>query len=465
MCGKATAPLAAELVRLGFAVSGSDAHLLPPVSDFLATHGLKCRKGFAADHLPADTDLVLAGALCGADNPEVRRAQELGIPVSNFARFLGEEFLSGTSNAVVAGSFGKTTTTAMLAMILCEAGQDPGWLVGGECPDLPRPVQLRRGGRWVLEGDEYPSGPDDLRPKFHHYRPEVGLITSVSLVHQNKIPSLQATVSLMADFVASVRGPAPVFAADDLVVRRRLQPACPRGRLKTVGFGPAADRRLTRVRSRSGRTGFALDGVRFELSLRGQFACTNAALAAAAAEAWGIPLDRSAAILSRFRGVAGRQEVLLDSPGLTVVYDMGVYPKSIGRVVQAFAQANPGRRLCVLLQPRHTLGRAADYHRDLARALAPAGLVLLADAANLPAARLVFAFDPERLRAALSSSTVVESVGPALQCFPAWKAAVRPGDVWLIMTEPLFPEPLASIRLFVRDSSAVNRNDAAASKK
>lgn len=451
MCGKASAPLAAELVRSGFVVSGSDAHLLPPVADFLVAHGLRCCKGFAAENISADLDLVLAGALCGEDNPEVRRARELGIPVSNFARFLGSEFLAGSRNAVVAGSFGKTTTTAMLAMILREAGQDPGWLVGGECPDLPCPVHLRRGGRWVLEGDEYPSGPDDPSPKFRHYHPELGIMTSVAFVHQNKIPSLAATVGLMADFVASVRGSSPVFAADDLVVRRRLQPACPRGRLQTVGFSPAADRRLTRLRPRRGRNAFALDGVEFELAPRGKFACTNAALAALAAEAWGVPLERSAGILSRFRGVAGRQEVLVDSPRLTVVYDMGVYPRSIRRVVEAFAPTDPARRLSVLFQPRHTLGRTADYYRDLSRALAPADLVLLADAANLPAARHVFNFDPARLRAALPSRTELQAVGPALQCFTPWQAAVRPGDVWLIMTEPLFPEPLASIRAFVRD--------------
>jgi len=451
MCGKASAPLAAELVRSGFVVSGSDAHLLPPVADFLAAHGLRCGKGFAAENISAELDVVLAGALCGEDNPEVRRARELGIPVSNFARFLGTEFLARSRNAVVAGSFGKTTTTAMLAMILREAGEELGWLVGGECPDLPCPVHLRRGGRWVLEGDEYPSGPDDPSPKFRHYHPELGIITSVAFVHQNKIPSLAATVDLMADFVASVRGSSPVFAADDLVVRRRLQPACPRGRLQTVGFSPAADRRLTRRSPHRGGNAFALDGVEFELAPRGKFACTNAALAALAAEAWGVPLERSAGILARFRGVAGRQEVLVDSSRLTVVYDMGVYPRSIRRLVEAFAPTDPARRLGVLFQPRHTLGRAGDYYRDLARALAPADLVLLADAANLPAARHVFNFDPTRLRAALPSRTKLKAVGPALQCFPPWQAAVRPGDVWLVMTEPLFPEPLASIRAFVRD--------------
>lgn len=441
--------MAAELVRLGFVVTGSDAHLLPPVSDFLAAHGLNCHKGFKAENITAGLDIIFAGALCREDNPELRRARELGIPVSNFARFLGREFLSRSRNAVVAGSFGKTTTTAMLAMILREAGKNPGWLVGGECPELPCPVHLRGAGQWVLEGDEYPSGPDDPSPKFSHYHPELGIVTSVALVHQNKIPSLAATIDLMADFVASVRGPSPVFVADDLVVRRRLRPSCPRGRLQTVGFGPTADRRLGSLRPRCGRNAFALDGVKFELSQRGKFACTNAALAALAAEAWGVPLALSSGILSRFRGVAGRQEIWVDSPRLSVVYDMGVYPRSIRHVVEAFVPTDPARRLCILFQPRHTLGRAADYYRDLARALAPADLVLLADAANLPAAQHVFTFAPARLRATLPSRTVLQVVGPALQCFPQWQAVVQPGDVWLIMTEPLFPEPLASIRAYI----------------
>jgi len=447
MCGKASAPLAAELVRSGFAVSGSDAHLLPPVADFLVAHRLNCRKGFAAENISADLDLVLAGALCGEDNPELRRARELGLPVSNFARFLGSEYLVGSRNAVVAGSFGKTTTTAMLAMILREAGQDPGWLVGGQCPDLPCPVHLRRGGRWVLEGDEYPSGPDDPSPKFRHYHPELGIITSVAFVHQNKITSLAATVGLMADFVASVRGSSPVFAADDLVVRRCLQPACPRGRLQTVGFSPAADRRLTRRRPLRGRNAFTLDGVEFELAQRGKFACTNAALAALTAETLGVPLRESASTISRFRGVAGRQEILVDSPELTVVYDMGVYPRSIAKVVGAFRE--PGRRMCVLFQPRHTLGNSGVYHRDLVRAFAPVDLLLLADANNLPAAAGVFPFDAGRLGSSLPSGGVYRAVGPAQTCFAAWQGAVRPGDLWLVFTEPVQTEPLASIRAFI----------------
>jgi UDP-N-acetylmuramate: L-alanyl-gamma-D-glutamyl-meso-diaminopimelate ligase len=451
LCGKVTAPLAAELVRWGYAVSGSDANVQPPAADYLRSQGLHCRQGFSADHVAHRPDVVLAGPLCGNENPEVAAARAAGSEIANFASFLGREFLSRSRNAVVAGSFGKTTTTAMLTTIMRAAGRDPAWVVGGDCPDLPKPVHLRNGGFWILEGDEYPSGVDDSAPKFSHYRPETAVITSLDWVHQNRIPSLEATVGLMAGLVRSTRGKGPVFAADDFNIRRHLLPACPRGRIKTVGFSRSAEIRLGGPTQGADRGLFTLQGVGFNLGLRGKFACTNAALAALAAQAWGVALEESADALARFRGVAGRQEVLIASDELTVVYDLGLYPRSVGRLVRAFAASCRGRRLCVLFQPRHTLGRSEVYHRSLAAAFAPAGLVLLAEAINLPAARKVFPFDPQRLRRHLPASAELKEVGPALESFPAWRSEVRRGDVWLIMTEPLYPEPLASIRNFVRN--------------
>jgi UDP-N-acetylmuramate: L-alanyl-gamma-D-glutamyl-meso-diaminopimelate ligase len=445
ICGKATAPLAVELARLGFKVTGSDSSFQEPASLFLQGSSIPCKQGFSADVICEKIDLVLAGALSGAENPEVRRARELGIRVTNYARFVGEQFLSDARCAVVTGSFGKTTTTAMLASILHEAALDPSWLVGGESSSLPGAARLRQGGFWALEGDEYPSGIDDTSPKFSYYRPEVGVLTSLAHVHPNKIPSLEATVKLFSEFVHAVRR-APVFAADTPAIRNKLKPACPPGSVRTVGFGKSANTRLRCLQRHQNETRFRLEGVQFSLCLRGNFACTNAALAALAAQTWGVALEESAEIISRFKGVYGRQEIIADSSALTVVYDMGIYPQSIAQVVRAFASSGSSRRLCVLFHPRHTLGRPEAYYRDLARALAPADLVLLADATNPPITSGVFELDPQRLRSLLPETTKAVAVGNALSCFPHWKENMKVGDTWLIFTEPLFPEPIGSIR-------------------
>jgi len=421
-----------------------------PAARILRDSKISIHQGYSPENITGKEDVLLAGALCGPDNPEVRRAHDLGVPVSNFARFLGEQFLSDGHTAVVTGSFGKTSTTAMLAFIHLEAGLDPGWLVGGECRALPSAVRLRRGGFWVLEGDEYPSGVEDTSPKFSHYKPEIGVVTSLAHVHPNKIPSLGATARLFAEFVGSVGGTSPVFAANDPVVRRKLLPACRSGSVQTVGFGRSADVRLVGPTCTGAKTSFKLEGVTFSLSTRGRFACTNAALAALAARAWGVSLETSAATLSRFPGVSGRQEVLKESPGLTVVHDMGVHPLSVGKVVNAFARRKGNRRLCILFQPRHTLGDSKAYHRDLARAFSYADLVLLADAINLPLATGTFVFESGMLAQFAPAKLPTVQVGPALSCFARWRDSVEEGDIWLIFTEPLYPEPLTSIRAYIR---------------
>jgi UDP-N-acetylmuramate-alanine ligase len=154
--------------------------------------------------------------------------------------------------------------------------------------------------------------------------------------------------------------------------------------------------------------------------------------------------------LAEYRGVRARQEVIADDARLTVVYDMGIYPKALAKVVRATRESAAGRRLGVLFQPRYTMGREDEYYRGLASAFADADCVLVTDA-PVPQEGLDgwFAFDPQNLRVRLSCP--VQEVGPALQCYPRWEDTVREGDVWLILTEPMFPEPLGSIREYCRD--------------
>lgn len=449
LCGKAIGPLAVELAKAGYRVTGSDDRPLPPVADLLVVAGLDCRPSFAAANVPADADLVLVNAFYGPENPEIIRAKELGLPLSNFARFLGETFLRDSRNAVVAGSYGKTTTASMLAWIMQYARLAPSWLVGGDCPDLGKHVHFGGGQYWVLEGDEYRSGHDDPRPKFSYYHPELAIITALDHVHQDRFASFDEALRLYEELIGNVSSENPVLVADQPETRQHFGHWAQQGRIKTVGFGADADERLGSARWENGRNRFVLRSVDFELHLRGEFACVNAALAALAAATWGVALSTSASALAEYKGVRARQEVIADDARLTVVYDMGIYPKALAKVVRATKESAAGRRLCVLFQPRYTMGAEDMYYRDLAAAFACADCVLLTEA-PVPQEGLDgwFTFDPEILRARLSCP--VHEVGPALECYPQWEDTVCQGDVWLILTEPMFPEPLGSIRDYCR---------------
>ena len=148
-------------------------------------------------------------------------------------------------------------------------------------------------------------------------------------------------------------------------------------------------------------------------------------------------------------------ETVIDRDDLTVISDLAIYPRSIAEVVSALREGSRQGRLAVLFQPRYTLGDEEDYYGGLAKAFSGVDLLMLADAVNFPGISGAFCFDPERLKVLLPDDAHIINVGPAMKCFENWRDQVRPGDSWLVMVEPLFPEPLRSIRTFVLGGSAV----------
>ena len=188
-CGRAMGPLALELKRRGWDVTASDRTRYAPMDKVLAEGGLEIVPRFAASNVPEDAELVVVGSQIKRTNAEWAAARRRGIPVMNMARFVGGELAARSLRLVVAGTKGKTTTTAMLAWILQHAGRRPDYLIGGLCPHFPMPFRCRGGRHMVLEGDEYPSSREDATPKFRHYRPPVLVVTNNEHDHPEVYPS------------------------------------------------------------------------------------------------------------------------------------------------------------------------------------------------------------------------------------------------------------------------------------
>ena len=171
--------------------SGSDADVFPPMSTYVAGLGFPVTYRFDAANLPTDLDLLVLGAsakLGGSDNPEVTAAVARGVKITDFASLVGEA-TSDRSNTVVAGSFGKSTCTALMAHILREAGVDAGWMIGAISPSLPATGHWGTSRDMVLEGDEYIVGNGDGRSKFALYHPDHLLLTSLIHDHVNVFPT------------------------------------------------------------------------------------------------------------------------------------------------------------------------------------------------------------------------------------------------------------------------------------
>jgi UDP-N-acetylmuramate: L-alanyl-gamma-D-glutamyl-meso-diaminopimelate ligase len=199
----------------GHQVSGSDADVFPPMSTYVEGLGFPFARCFAAENLPDGLDLLVLGTsakLGGADNPEAAEARRRGVPVTSFAALVGEA-TEGRRNTVVAGSFGKSTCSALMAHVLREAGRDAGWMIGAISASLPATGHWGTAPEVVLEGDEYVLSGADRRSKFVLYHPRDVLLTSLVHDHVNVFPTF-------ADYEAPFRELLRLLPADGLLVAR-----------------------------------------------------------------------------------------------------------------------------------------------------------------------------------------------------------------------------------------------------
>ena len=389
--GTAMTPLAALLVEKGERVLGSDLPLYPPMSDRLAALGIDVLPGFDAANLPAGIDRVVVGNLAGKDNPELVAALSRSLPVASMPETLRTEFLAGRHPVVVAGTHGKTTTTALAAWLLAAAGEAPGYLVGGEPRNFASPSAVGRGPAFVVEGDEYSTSWADKGPKFLHYAPQTFLLTSVEFDHADLYADLDAVKAAFRAGVALVPGDGRIVAfGDDPNVRDVLSAA--RARVVLYGFdgedldlraegieeGPEGTRFVVRPK---GRAPFPV------LSpLAGRHNVANALAALAAGEGLGLSVERLAPGLPSFLGVKRRLEVRGTAAGVTVVDDFAHHPTAVATTLAGARRRWPGRRVWGVFEPRSLTAGRADFLEPYFAALREADAVALA--APFHAARL-----------------------------------------------------------------------------
>jgi UDP-N-acetylmuramate: L-alanyl-gamma-D-glutamyl-meso-diaminopimelate ligase len=213
IAGAGMSALASVLISEGVEVIGSDDAVFPPVSDYLDRLGIAWRSGFDAAAVPDDLDAAVIGSsakLDLPDNPELAEIVRRGVPRFGFADYLGRQ-TEGRDNVVIAGSFGKSTLTALAAVMMREAGGDPGYFIGAIPLDLPTTGHAGTDPTFLIEGDEYVIGPDDRRPKFALYHPCAALISSIVHDHVNVYPT-------MADYEATFASLIDRLPEDSLLV-------------------------------------------------------------------------------------------------------------------------------------------------------------------------------------------------------------------------------------------------------
>jgi UDP-N-acetylmuramate: L-alanyl-gamma-D-glutamyl-meso-diaminopimelate ligase len=461
ICGTAMASLAGLLKQRGLRVTGSDAAVYPPMSDMLAALSIPVQQPYAESNLHPRPDLVVVGNAISRGNPELEYVLDQRIPMRSMPQVLYEFFLRGRDSIVVAGTHGKTTTTAMLAWIFQVAGHNPSFLVGGVAENFVSSFALKPGKHFILEGDEYDTAFFDKGPKFLHYFPDVAVLTSVEFDHADIYSDLEAVKTAFRRLVNLVprRGRVLAFDADANVTDCVSRALCT---VERYGFSEGSHWRATDIRYESACTRWSMmrEGrpwAEFDFSLAGEYNVLNATAAAAVAAGYDIPPATIGKALREFKGVKRRLEVRGEVNGVTFVEDFAHHPTAIAGTLQALRVRYPGRRLWALFEPRSNTLRRNVFAERLVESLALADRVVIADIFRpevIP--------EPERLDLAQVLSelgrrgTTAHNLADADAIVVAVAPELRPGDVVAILSNGGFGGIYEKLPQRLKNLSAVS---------
>lgn len=357
ICGVAMGSLAVLLRDAGYRVAGSDSGMYPPMDEFLKTRGIQVFTGFRAEQV-GRPDFVVVGNAISRGNPELEYVLNERIPYLSMAQALHRFFLTGKEGVAVAGTHGKTTTTALLAHILSAAGMDPSFLIGGVALNYHTTCRSGAGPFFILEADEYDSAFFEKVPKFMIYRPQHALFTSLEFDHAD-IYRNSAEIELWFRRLINIipsRGCAIYARGYEALGRVAAGAPC-----RILSFGEGGDFRRTEARWGDGNARFSIEhaGGSFEVStsLFGGFNFDNILAAASMALSLGVDERCIREGVATFRGVRRRQELIYDNGRVRIYEDFAHHPTAVKGMIEAVRERHPSARLYAAFEPRSATSR------------------------------------------------------------------------------------------------------------
>ena len=367
--GMALSGIARILMEMGYEVSGSDM-LHSSYTNQLAKSGAQIFLGHDQENIE-NADLVIYSAAIGPENPELRGALMAQTPTLRRAEMVGR-LIEEKCSIAVAGTHGKTTTSAMIALILDRSGLAPGYLIGARSNELGRKAHWGDGRHLVVEADEYDSA-------FLDYSPSIAVVTHIEPDHLDYFGSIESMVDQYCTFVSQIQEGGTLFLRDEGAL---VKEAATAAKVPVVWFGSTGDWTVENYSPMGWGSQFIVrdpTGCKFagQLPVPGIHNVYNALAAIATTSSLGVRIETSFQILHGFSGIDRRFQLLTESRGISVVEEYSHHPTEIRASIEAARGIKP-RRLWVIFQP-HLRSRTRNFFQDFANSFEEADRVTITE--------------------------------------------------------------------------------------
>jgi UDP-N-acetylmuramate: L-alanyl-gamma-D-glutamyl-meso-diaminopimelate ligase len=369
--GSAMHNLAIALHEKGYQVTGSDDAVFEPSKTRLEKRGLLPEElGWFPEKITSDIDSVILGMHAKADNPELLKAQELGLKIFSYPEFLYEQSKNKT-RVVIGGSHGKTTITSMILHVMHYHGINVDYMVGAQLEGFDTMVHLTEENDFiVLEGDEYLSSPMDRRPKFHLYQPNIALISGIAWDHINVFPTYENYVEQFEIFIQKItNGGILVYNEDDAEVKRVAEAATnPIRKIPYTTANYTVENGITLLETPEGNMPIEVFGAHNLNNLAGaKWICQN----------MGVDEADFYEAISSFKGASKRLEKIAENKNNVAYKDFAHSPSKVAATTKAVKEQYPDRKLIACLELHTYSSLNAEFLKEYEGALDAADVAVV----------------------------------------------------------------------------------------
>jgi UDP-N-acetylmuramate: L-alanyl-gamma-D-glutamyl-meso-diaminopimelate ligase len=336
--------LAIALKRKGYQITGSDDEIFEPAKGNLSREGiLPETTGWAPQKIDKSLNAVILGMHAKADNPELLKAKELGIPIYSFPEYIFQESRNKT-RIVVGGSHGKTTTTSMIMHVLKETGKEFDYLVGARLQGFDQSVKVTDAPVIVCEGDEYPASVIEKRPKFHFLFPHIAVITGIAWDHINVFPTFENYLEQFQIFIDKIeKGGHLIYNDSDAILKELVETHA----RTDIHYHPYC---VPEHSIEAGLTKVIIEGSKSDLKVFGNHNLLNMNAAWLVCKQLGITAADFAKAISSFTGAAKRLELLAKNEGTIFYRDFAHAPSKVKATIEALKNQFPDKTLIAVLE-------------------------------------------------------------------------------------------------------------------